>query len=72
VGEIQEDPFRLLLPVLQSESFKTKAELWMRQPDIFKWDTSPLKVVDNLIIGLSKENHAEQGVARDAPQAARP
>jgi hypothetical protein len=46
-------------PVLQAESFKSKAEQWMRQPDIFKWDTSPLKVVDNLIIGLSKENHAD-------------
>jgi hypothetical protein len=62
--EVEWEKFKKILsgffyPVLQSESFKSRAEQWIQQPDIFKWDTSPLKVVDNLIIGLSKENHAE-------------
>lgn len=41
-------------PVSASPSFAAKAEAWMKQAARFKWDTSPLKVVDNLIIGLQK------------------
>jgi hypothetical protein len=41
-------------PVAQSPVFQTKAEGWLTHVDQFKWDTSCLKIIDNLIIGLSK------------------
>jgi len=48
-------------PVATSTAFLPKAETWMKQPAKFKWDTSPLKVVDNLIIGFRKTGSAEPG-----------
>jgi hypothetical protein len=41
-------------PVVQSEQFKAKAAEWLRQQTRFRWDTSPLKIADNLVIGLAK------------------
>jgi hypothetical protein len=41
-------------PVARSPIFQPKAEEWLTHNDRFKWDTSPLKIVDNLVIGLSK------------------
>jgi hypothetical protein len=48
-------------PVSASSSFVPKAEAWIKQSAKFKWDTSPLKVVDNLIIGFRKRGSAEPG-----------
>jgi len=48
-------------PVATSTAFLPKAETWMKQSAKFKWDTSPLKVVDNLIIGFRKTGSAEPG-----------
>ncbi|MGB8522887.1 MAG: hypothetical protein WCD43_07970 [Candidatus Acidiferrales bacterium] len=41
-------------PVARSPLFLSKAQEWSTYNDRFKWDTSPLKIVDNLVIGLSK------------------
>ncbi len=57
-------------PVSASAAFAGKAETWMKQSAGFKWDTSPLKVVDNLIIGLQKRRPAEPGAAVVRRQAA--
>jgi hypothetical protein len=47
-------------PVSQSPIFQLKAEEWLLQRDRYKWDTSSLKIVDNLVIGLSKMSRADQ------------
>ncbi|SFI48582.1 hypothetical protein SAMN04515618_1304 [Collimonas sp. OK307] len=41
-------------PIVRSQIFQSKIEKWNAQGGQFRWDTSPLKMVDNLIIGLSK------------------
>jgi hypothetical protein len=58
-------------PITQSLIFQPKAEEWLTQNDRFKWDTSALKIVDNLVIGLSKMVRGEQVVPGDAPQGTR-
>ena len=58
-------------PVAQSPLFQPKAEEWLMHNDRYKWDTSPLKIVDNLVIGLSKMVRAKQAATGDAPQATR-
>jgi len=58
-------------PVAQSTAFQSKAEEWIVHSDRFKWDTSPLKIVDNLVIGFSKMVRAEQAAPGHAPEAAR-
>jgi hypothetical protein len=47
-------------PIAQSPLFQHKAGEWLTQSDRFKWDTSALKIVDNLVIGLSKTIRGEQ------------
>ena len=47
-------------PVVRSEPFESRARDWLGKPDIFKWDTSPLTIADNLVIGLMKAERAEQ------------
>ena len=46
-------------PVSASPTFVAKAEAWMKESATFRWDTSPLKVVDNLLIGFQKRTSAE-------------
>jgi hypothetical protein len=46
-------------PISASRAFAAKAEAWMRQSAEYKWDTSPLKIIDNLLIGLQKLESAE-------------
>jgi hypothetical protein len=46
-------------PVAHSPLFQSKAETWLTQNSRFKWDTSPLKILDNLVIGFSKMIRAE-------------
>jgi len=41
-------------PAVQFPLFQSKAESWLVQNDRFKWDTSYLKILDNLVIGFSK------------------
>jgi hypothetical protein len=57
-------------PVLQSPQFQAAARDWMQQPQPFVWDTSELKVIDNLIIGLVKLERSRPG--EPASAAARP
>ncbi len=58
-------------PIAQSPLFQSKAEEWLGHGDRFKWDTSALKIVDNLVIGLSKMERAEP-IARDSKRQAMP
>jgi hypothetical protein len=48
-------------PIGQSSVFQPKAKEWLELPDRYKWDTSPLKIVDNLVIGFSKMSRVDQG-----------
>jgi hypothetical protein len=41
-------------PIVGDKRFSEKVAAWMAPTSGYKWDTSPLKVVDNLIIGLFK------------------
>jgi hypothetical protein len=55
-------------PIAQSSLFQSKAEIWLTHNDPFKWDTSPMKIVDNLLIGLSKMARAEQVATGSTPR----
>lgn len=59
-------------PLAQVPVVCSKADAWLQQQDQFKWDTSLLKIIDNVVIGFSKMMRAEQVAARDLPQTARP
>ena len=50
-------------PVAQSTAFQRKTDEWLTRTDQFKWDTSALKIVDNLVIGLSKMARSEKEVS---------
>lgn len=41
-------------PIVDSSNFQMKAAEWLGQNERYKWDTSSLKIIDNLIIGLSR------------------
>jgi len=41
--------------VLYCKDFDHRAEYWMRNLDQFPWDTSKLKIIDNLVIGAKRE-----------------
>ena len=55
-------------PILQAEPFKLKAGEWQERSAEFRWDTSPLKIADNLVIGLLKS----EGVDETVPEPAQP
>lgn len=42
------------LPVARDATFRKQAELWMADQERHPWDTSLLKVIDNLVIGAMK------------------
>lgn len=42
------------IPIACDAEFKSKARAWMARQDEHPWDTSVLKVVDNLVIGSRK------------------
>lgn len=44
-------------PVFQSQAMQIKSKEWLTPNNDFKWDTSPLKIIDNLLIGYSVGNH---------------
>ena len=56
-------------PIAQSPLFQSKAEEWLKHCDRFKWDTSALKIVDNLVIGLSKMERGESTPTDRKPHA---
>jgi hypothetical protein len=39
-------------PLVRSDELRSKTREWMCDRSTFRWDTSPLKVIDNLVIGL--------------------
>ncbi|MER2511322.1 MAG: hypothetical protein ABTQ25_02695 [Nitrosomonas ureae] len=41
-------------PIVLSSEFKSHADEWVADPKKFPWDTSHLKIVDNLVIGYQK------------------
>ena len=41
-------------PILYSQRFQTKAREWLADSRWKSWDTSETKIIDNLIVGLSK------------------
>jgi hypothetical protein len=47
-------------PVARSESFKSKVREWQENRTDFRWDTSPLKIADNLVIGLLKSEQEDE------------
>lgn len=58
-------------PLLQSESFNSRATEWTQKIDHFRWDTSPLKIADNLVIGFMRNNPPEYGLASDTQRRRR-
>ena len=42
------------IPVASDREFESKAGNWMARQDEYPWDTSVLKIVDNLVIGSKK------------------
>jgi hypothetical protein len=58
-------------PIAQLPLFQQKAKEWLTQRDRFKWDTSALKITDNLVIGLSKMIRREKESLVDALEATR-
>ncbi|WP_435547194.1 hypothetical protein [Desulfobacterium sp. N47] len=45
---------QFFIPVASDATFYSKAEQWMKRNEAYPWDTSVLKVVDNLVIGSKK------------------
>lgn len=50
------------LPILSSAEFREKASFWLDQQDQYPWDTSKMKIADNLIIGA--KIHARSALSR--------
>lgn len=48
-------------PVVRSPLFQKQAQEWLAQSNRSNWDTSELKIVDNLLIGLLKIQRADVG-----------
>jgi hypothetical protein len=59
-------------PVAQYSLFQSKAEVWLTHNDQFKWDTSRLKILDNLVIGFLKMVRAEHAAPGNAPKGGSP
>jgi hypothetical protein len=50
-------------PVVQNPIFQARAEQWLAQPERLRWDTSALKILDNLVIALSALSRGEKEAA---------
>jgi hypothetical protein len=50
-------------PVVRSPLFQSKAAKWLAESNRRNWDSSELKIVDNLIIGLRRIPPGEQAAA---------
>ena len=47
-------------PISDNEDFRNKTETWMANSESYPWDTSMLKIIDNLVIGaMRKKNDAD-------------
>lgn len=46
---------KFFYPIVQDSGFKKQAARWMTDQDKYPWDTSILKIVDNLVIGAAKK-----------------
>ena len=44
-------------PISNKESFRNKAKTWMADSGSFPWDTSMLKIIDNLVIGAMRKKN---------------
>ena len=44
----------VFIPVASDKEFYSKARQWMARSEVYPWDTSVFKVVDNLVIGSKK------------------
>lgn len=53
-ARLKEIVSEFFVPVVANPVFRTKAEAWVADPVQFPWDTSIMKVVDNLVIGAGK------------------
>ncbi|MGB3340824.1 MAG: hypothetical protein WBB37_05020 [bacterium] len=53
-GLMKEIIFEFFIPVGKDTNFISKANKWMLRKSDFPWDTSILKVIDNLVIGAGK------------------
>jgi len=42
------------IPIACNDAFQQKVKMWMGRKDKFPWDTSTLKVIDNLVVGSQK------------------
>lgn len=42
------------MPVYQDATFRCTAEKWLSNQGLYPWDTSHLKIIDNLVIGARK------------------
>ena len=42
------------IPAARDPSFKARTNSWMADQSSYPWDTSPMKVIDNLLIGSRK------------------
>lgn len=51
---------RFFYPLAQADALKPKLRPWMENSHFYPWDTSALKIVDNLIIGLSKTSETSR------------
>ena len=40
------------IPIAKDSNFDSKANGWIKKQSEFPWDTSILKVIDNLVIGI--------------------
>ncbi|MEW6662091.1 MAG: hypothetical protein ACOY9Y_09010 [Bacillota bacterium] len=43
-------------PIADNQDFQKKAKTWTANNDSFPWDTSILKVIDNLVVGAMQES----------------
>jgi len=46
-------------PISDNEIFQNKAIIWMDNSGSFPWDTSMLKIIDNLVIGAMRKKNNE-------------
>ena len=47
-------------PILESQEFRTRAKQWLADSRWARWDTSELKIVDNLIVGFVRMSRRRQ------------
>jgi len=49
------------IPVFSNQEFEATANRWIERIDEYPWDTSLMKIVDNLIIGSKKLLESSKG-----------